>query len=203
MGRCRKNRLSLRRLRLLALITAAVSGALIPPTVLSGGPTTMVVTFLGLVSASILPSVSLVIGSMSASGRSVLKIDELATELAHAIRLLFSTLGLVAVVVVLLLILSFLPNVSWHVPLFVSAEVPDLARRCLQALAAMITVIAVIRALNIPKILYRVLEIKKEIAVFEARKNLRDNAPSETQIRDMFPRKEGFGKTVSLEEARR
>lgn len=201
MGRCRENRLSLRWQRLAALIAGSATGAVLSPSLLTGDPSRMLVTFLGLVSASILPTVSLVIGSLSSSGRSVMKIDELAQELAQAIRSLFSILALVAAVVVLLMMIAMVPEVSWRLP-HSTVEVPDAARRCLQSLALLFAVAATIEAVAIPRILARVLAIKKDIAIHEARKALTDKSPSEADIRQMFPTRDGYGKTVPLDNVR-
>lgn len=161
----------------------------------------MLVTFLGLVSASILPTVSLVIGSLSSSGRSVMKIDDLAQELGRAVRTLFSILGLVAAVVMLLMLGAIMPQVGWHPPL-VPLAVPDAARRSVQSLAILLTVAAAIEALAIPRILNRVLAIKRDIAIHEARKALTEHSPSEAEIRQMFATREGFGKAVLLDKLR-
>lgn len=161
----------------------------------------MLVTFLGLVSASILPTVSLVIGSLSSSGRSIMKIDELAQELNRAVRTLFVILGLVAAVVVLLMLIAIVPRIDWHPPQ-VSLSFPDAARRSLQSLAVLLTVAAAIEALAIPRILSRVLAIKKDIALYEARKALAERSPSSAEVGQMFATREGFGKTVSLETLR-
>lgn len=201
MGRRRENRLSLRWLRLAALIAGSAAGAALPPALLTGDPSRLLVTFLGLVAASILPTVSLVIGSLSSSGRSVMKIDELAQELARAIRTLFSILGLVAVVVALLMVIAIVPDIGWRIP-HSSFEVPDAARRCLQSLAILLAVAASIRAMTIPRILARVLAIKKDIAIHEARKALADQSPSDAEIRRMFAKRDGFGKTVPLDSIR-
>lgn len=202
MGRCRENRLSLRVPRIVALIAGSVAGAVLPPALLMGDPSRMLVTFLGLVSASILPTVSLVIGSLSSSGRSVMKIDELAQELTQAMRSLFSILGLVGIVVVLLMMIAFVPDIGWRLP-FSSVEVPDAARRGLQSLAVLFTVAATIEATTIPQILARVLRIKRDIAILEARKALAETSPSDADIRQMFAKKDGFGKTIPLDGIRR
>lgn len=171
---------------------------MLSPALVTGDPSRMLVTVLGLVSASILPTVSLVIGSLSSSGRSVMKIDELAQELAQAVRTLFSILGLVAVVVVLLMLIAIMPDIGWRVP-FSPVQVPDAARRGLQSLAVLFAVAASIEAMTIPRILARVLAIKRDIAIHEARKALGDKAPSEAEVRQMFAKKDGFGKTVPLD----
>lgn len=201
MGRCRENRLSLRWPRRAALIAGFATGAVLSPSLLIGDPSRMLVTFLGLVSASILPTVSLVIGSLSSAGRSVMKIDELAGELTQAIRTLFAILGLVAIVVLLLTVIAMVPEIAWRIPSF-AVEVPDAARRCLQALALLLAIAATIEAATIPRILTRVLTIKKDIAIVEARKALADKSPSEADIRQMFAKKDGFGKTIPLDSIR-
>lgn len=202
MGRSREDRLSLRGPGYAALIAGATAGAVLPPALLIGDPTRMLVTFLGLVSASILPAVSLVIGSLSSSGRSVLKIDELAQELMDAVRTLFAILGLVAAVVALLMLVAIVPEIGWRLP-YAAVDIPDAARRALQSLALLLATAATCKALAIPRILARVLTIKKEIAIHEARRSLAEASPSEAEIRQMFATKEGFGKTVPLDSLRR
>lgn len=202
MGRCREDRLSLRGSGYAALIAAAAAGAVLPPALLIGDPSRMLVTFLGLVSASILPAVSLVIGSLSSSGRSVLRIDALARELGDAVRTLFAILGLVAIVVALLMLIAIAPEIGWRLP-YAAVEIPDAARRALQSLALLLAAAATSKALAIPRILTRVLTIKKDIAIYEARKALAEKSPSEADIRQMFPTKEGFGTTVPLDRVGR
>ena len=201
MGRRRENRLSLRWLKGAALIAGSAAGAALPPALLTGEPSRLLVTFLGLVAASILPSVSLVIGSLSSSGRSVLKIEELARELAQAMRTLFSILGLVAAVVALLMAIAIAPDIGWRIP-HAPFHVPDAARRGLQSLAFLLTVAATLRAVAIPRILARILAIRKDIALHEARKALAENSPSDAEIRQIFAKKDGFGKTVPLDSIR-
>lgn len=184
-----------------ALIAGCAAGAILPPALLTGEPSRMLVTFLGLVSASILPTVSLVIGSLSSSGRSVMRIEALARELAQAVRTLFAILALVAAAVVLLMLVAIVPEMGWRPPVL-PLEIPDAARRALQALAILLTVAAALEALAIPRILARVLALKKDIAVHEARKALAETSPSEAEIRQMFTTREGFGKTIPLDTAR-
>ncbi|MTD99923.1 hypothetical protein GIY56_06470 [Paracoccus sp. YIM 132242] len=172
-----------------------------PPVLLIGDPSRLLVTFLGLVSASILPTVSLVIGSLSSSGRSVMKIDALARELAQAMRTLFSILGLVAGVVALLMVIAIVPDIGWRIP-HAPFAIPDALRRALQSLAFLLTVAATLKAAAIPRILARVLAIKKDIAIHEARKALAERSPSDAEIRQMFAKKDGFGKTVPLDSIR-
>ena len=200
MGQCGENRLSIRRLSYVALVAAAVAGAVIPPSAMAGDPIRMLVTFLGLVSASILPTVSLVIGSMSATGRSVQKIMLLSTELGNACHAMFSTLGWVAVTVFLLLLLTVVPEATWHwVIKGHPVQIEDMPRRAIQSLVLICSVSAVEQAFAIPKILLNVLGIKREIAIFEAQKNLREKAPSEDETRQMFKTREGFGGIVRIE----
>jgi len=84
MGGRREDRLHLRRLEWLALVAAMAAGGASPLGMLSGDAGRLLVTFLGLVSASILPTISLILGSMTASGRSVKAIDDLQSELTAA-----------------------------------------------------------------------------------------------------------------------
>lgn len=200
MGRCWENRLSLRRMTFFALVAGAIAGAVLPPSVMTGDPTRMLVTFLGLVSASILPTVSLAIGSMSGTGRSVKRISALSMELEIACRALFQTFGWVAATIALLLLLSVVPQISgrWQFGDHL-VQIDDVARRSIQSLVIICSISAVRRALKIPQVLLAVLGIKRDIALFEAQKVLRENAPTEEEMRQMFKTKEGFGAVVRIE----
>lgn len=193
--------MSLRGLRTVALIAALAAGAILPPALLIGDASRMLVTFLGLVAASILPTVSLVIGSLSSTGRSVQKIDELFHELSRAVRMLFSILGCIAMAVMLLAMIAILPDIPWTIP-WGAITVPDAARRGLQALALLCAAAAAVEAVIIPRILMRILAIKRDIAVYEARKALTDAAPREADIRQIFTTKDGFGSSVPVERVR-
>jgi hypothetical protein len=159
----------------------------------------MFVTFIGLVSASILPTVSLAVGSMSGTGKSVQKINELHAELAATVKALFRTLLHVGIVFALLLTLSFVPEFDVSFELRgVVIELPDVGRRVLQAIAFGWAAFAVWGAHRVPNTFLRVLEIKRNIAVHEAREELGEKAPSAADIKSIFPTKEGFGKTVGF-----
>ena len=127
--------------------------------------------------------------------------DALARELAQAMRTLFSILGLVAGAVALLMAIAIMPEIGFRIPSS-PFEVPDAARRGLQSLAFLLTVAATAKAAAIPRILARVLAIKKDIAIHEARRALADKSPSDADIRQMFAKKDGFGKTVPLDGIR-
>lgn len=202
MGNKRENRLLFRLIRLLSFVALATGGVALPPDVLSGEPIRLLVTFLSLVSASVLPTVSLAIGGMSATGHSVQKISELHQELEGSCRALFSTFGWVAICVALLLTHSILPDLSgaWEFKgtLYTLNDVP---RRSVQALVAVCASETLIRAAVIPRVLRAVLLIKRDISVFEARQSLITKAPSDGDMKKIFPKKEGFGTSIILERA--
>lgn len=185
----------------MALAVGAVSGALIPPALFAGDPVRMLVTFLGLVSASILPTISLAIGSMSGTGRSVQKINTLFIDITESTKALFRTLMCVGIVFAALVIFSMIPEVDFR---FVALETPyeilDAPRRFVQIIIFASAITSVEQAILIPKTFYKVLKIKHEIAVFETRKEVTKNAPTETDIKNIFPTKDGFGQTVSVEK---
>jgi hypothetical protein len=201
MGREWENRLSFRGLIRLALAVGLASGAAIPPAMFSGEPVRMLVTFMGLVSASILPTVSLAIGSMSGTGRSVQKINELYADLRSTAAALFRTLVCVAFVFAALVAFAMTPVVDVHISQWgVSFEILDAARRFIQIIIFGGVVLSICEAYRIPQTFLKVLNIKRDIAMYEARKEIRENAPGEAEIKQIFPKKEGFGRAVSLEQ---
>ena len=160
----------------------------------------MLVTFLGLVSASILPTISLLVNSMAAAGRSVLAIDELNDELNAAMDALFLLFGSVAVVVAALVALSIPPP-----PLLL--EVPVLANEILpragQAIVAVFSALTLTRIGQIPAILRRSLAVRHKIAVDEARRKTLEKAPKADEVKAAFATHPDFGATVSLDDLSR
>lgn len=157
----------------------------------------MLVTFVGLVAASILPTISLLIGSMTATGRSVLAIDELNLELKSAMDALFLLFGSAAIVMGALVSLSIAPPPALtHLPWLTSETLP----RAGQAIVVLFASITVVRFGQVPAILRRSLVVRHKIAADEARRKTLENAPAQAAVRAAFQTHPDFGKTVRLEE---
>lgn len=188
--------MQLRRIAWLAPLVALVAGGAAPLGTFSGDAGRLLVTFLGLVSASILPTISLIIGSMTASGRSVRALDDLQHELTAAMDVLFLLFGLVGVCVVDLLALAI------TTPAFL-ARIPFVAEgleRFGQAVVAAAAVLIVVQAGTIPGILRRSLKIRHAIAVEEARRKTQEKAPAQGAVKAAFRTHPEFGKTVDLKD---
>lgn len=176
---------------------AVVVGFALSPGTISGDAGRMLVTFLGLVSASVLPTISLLVNSMTASGRSVLALDELEAELQAAMDALFLLFGCVAVVVVSLVALTIRPpSLLTNVPYLTSELLPRVGQMIVIAFSA----ITLLRVGQIPGILRRSLTIRHKIAVDEARRKTLENAPSPAATNASFANHPDFGKTVKLED---
>lgn len=175
------------------------AGGALPLGMFSGDAGRLLVTFLGLVSASILPTISLILGSMTASGRSVKALDELQVELMAAMDALFFLFGLVGVSVIALLSLA-IPTAS------LLAHVPYLAtvlERSGQGIVVGTATLIVMRAGQIPGILRRSMNIRHKIAVEEARRKTLKKAPEPGTVKETFLTHPEFGKTVDLDELQR
>ena len=193
---CGKNRLQLRRVEWFALLVASAAGGASPLGTLSGDAGRLLVTFLGLVSASILPTISLILGSMTASGRSVKALDELQVELTAAMDALFLLFGLVGISVIALLALA-IPTPP------VLDEVPYLAivlARAGQAVVLATATLIVMRAGQIPGILRRSISIRHKIAIDEARRKTLEKAPDPGAVKAAYPTHPDFGKSVDWKE---
>ena len=188
-----------RRVEWFALLAATAAGGASPLGTLSGDAGRLLVTFLGLVSASILPTISLILGSMTASGRSVKALDDLQAELTAAMDALFLLFGLVGVSVVALLSLAIpSPPLVAHVP-----HLATILERSGQGIVAGAATLIVMRAGQIPGILRRSMNIRHKIAVDEARRKTLEKAPDPGTIKEAFSTHPDFGKTVDLEELQR
>lgn len=197
MGQRRENRLSLRRLDKVTLAAALIAGAALPPASIASDSRTLFVTFLGLISASILPTISLLLGSMTASGRSVLAINKLQAQLEAALDALFFLFGCAAIAVASLVALSLPPPaILTRVPYLTSEILPRAGQMMLVTATAMI----VLRAGQIPGILRQSLRVRHEIAVAEARLKTAENAPNSDDVRKAFSTHPDFGKVVSVDE---
>lgn len=174
-----------------------VAGLAISPGTITGDAGRMLVTFLGLVSASILPTISLLVSSMTASGRSVMALDELEAELQNAIDALFLLFGCVAVVVGALVALT-IPSP----PLL--ARIPYVTTEILPRTGQMIVIgfswLTLLRVGQIPAILRRSLSIRHGIAVDEARRKTLEKAPTSAATKASFTNHPDFGKSVNLED---
>ena len=189
--------MQLRRLEQLGLAASFAVGLALTPKAISSDAGKMLVTFLGLVSASVLPTISLLVNSMTSNSRSVHAINRLEAELQAAMDALFLLFGCVAVAVGALVALATPP------PPFLT-RLPYVTTEVLPRLGQMFVVVPVVmimlRAGQIPGILRRTLKVRHEIAIEEARKKLGDKAPAAEKVREAFANHPDFGKSVTLEE---
>lgn len=189
--------MQVRRLNGLGLAAVFAAGAALTPGTISGDGSRMLVTFLGLFSASLLPTITLLVNGMTASGRSVQAIENLDTEIRAAMDALLFMFGCIAIAFAGLMALSIeSPRVLKQLPLLTSEVLP----RGGQAVVVSGVIAIVARAGQIPAILRRALAMRKEIAIEEARRKLMDKAPDAAAIRASFSNHPDFGKVVTLDE---
>lgn len=179
------------------LALAIIAGASLSPGILTEDTRSLLVTFNGLVAASILPTISLLINTMAPDGRSVHAINNLERELRAAMDALFLLLGSTMMVVGALAALATpAPAIFDHVPYLASEILP----RGGQSLAIAFSVLILVRAGQIPGILRRTLSYRHEIAVDKARRATLENAPTPAGTRESFKTHPDFGKKVTLED---
>lgn len=187
--------MSLRVTDTLVLLAGIAAGAALEPGTITGDAGRVLVTFLGLVSASILPTVTLLVNSMSSSGRSVQSIERLDEELGAAIDALFLLFGCVAIAIGALVSLSIAPaDFLKRVPHLTTDILPRAGQAFLVGSCGLI----VWRMGQIPAILRRALTIRKEIAVDEAKRKVTERAPNAEALKDAFATHPDFGKVVTL-----
>ena len=196
MGYRREDRLRVRHIGVLAGCTGFAVGALLPSDALTGEPGRVLVTFLGLVAASILPTVSLILTSMTAGGRSVLRLRELSDELQKGVSALFWLFGLVCISVGQLLLLS----VPLPIQLRELVPWPGLPNLIGQSILFMLVGLVIYRAFLVPRIIQRCLTIRAEIAIEEAKRKTLENAPAAGETAKTFRTKTDFGKRTSISE---
>lgn len=197
MGGRREDRLQVRRIGWLGLAASAVIGASLSPGVISGDASRMLVTFLGLFSASLLPTITLLVNGMTASGRSVHAIEKLDAEIRAAMDALFLLFGCTAVAFGGLMSLAISPPAIFHYVPYLTVEILPRGGNAV-VVAAVAIIIA--RAGQIPAILRRALAMRREIAVDEARRKLIEKAPDSAKVRASFASHPDFGKSVPIAE---
>ena len=185
--------MSVRRLEIVAILGAAAAGGALTPSAISGDAGRVLITFLGIVAASVLPTVTLLVNSLTANGRSVHSINKLEAELQRAMDALFVLFGAVGVAVLAQVALSIpAPAVLQGVPYLTTEILP----RGGQALVLGATAMILSRIGQIPGILRRTLSIRHEGALEEARLKLAANAPEAGSMRKAFATHPDFGKPV-------
>lgn len=189
--------MSLRLTDKLGVVALLIGGAALTPGTIAGDPGRVLATFLGLFSASILPTVSLLVNSMTASGRSVQSLNKLHAELNAAMDALFFLFGCVAIAIAALVSLSIEPAAFMiKIPYLTTEILPRIG----QAFVVTATGMVVLRAGQIPGILRRSLAARHEIALGEAKSKLEGNAPAAGETRQVFATHPDFGKVVSLQD---
>ena len=197
MGSRREDRLHLRRIEWLVCSVAFVLGASLPPGVLGGEAGRLLTTFLGLVAASILPTISLIVGGMVMNGRSVQHLEDLGVEVGRTVDALFGIFGLIAMTVVMLMALSIPTPFGEYIPEILQS----FPSRSGQGLVGALGVLTVSRSGAIPAAIRKSLTLRTAIAVEEARKRTNEKAEAvKATARAGFSTKEGFGRTTQLED---
>lgn len=192
--------MSIRGLDKIGLVVTFAIGAALTPDTISGEAGRMLVTFLGLVSASLLPTISLLINSMTASGRSVHAIQKLDAELQVAMDALFLLFGCAIVAVIALVALAIQPPEFLNrIPYLTSEILPRVG----QAIVICAALTILLRAGQIPAILRRSLIARRQIAIEEAQRVLAENVPQPADIRKAFEKHPDFGKEVTMNELRK
>lgn len=189
--------MQLRLTEKLLLPAALIGGVSLSPGAITSDAGRMLVIFLGLVSASILPTISLLIGSMSAAGRSVLAINDLDTEIRSAMDALLLLFACVGIAVAALVALA-IPPPTFLRPHWLTAE---LLPRLGQGAVVLFSAIILLRVGQLPAVLRRTLAVRHQIALDEARRKTLENAPAAGATQTSFAAHPEFGKSVKLEEA--
>lgn len=175
------------------VIVGLAAGVALSPGTVSGEAGRVLATFLGLLSAGLLPTVTLLINSMSSTGRSVQEIQQLENELQAAIDVIFLLFGCILISIGALVSLSIKPAAFLvKIPYLTTEVLPRIG----QALVVGPAVFVLWRAGTIPAVMRRALEIKRDIAIDESRKKILDRTPNYDTLREGYATHEDFGRVV-------
>lgn len=179
------------------VVASFVLASALPVESISQSTSRIASVFLGLFAASILPTISILLQSMSSSTRSVQRVNDLHKEIAAAVDALFRVLGVSGIATVALLANSIsTPQAAAVLNSF------DALERIGNGIIGASVALLICEAGKIPAIIRRSLNVRFDVARDEARERTRLNAPTAYEVKSYFPTKEGFGRTRSLEDAK-
>lgn len=183
------------RMPLLPLV-GAVALALAPPDVLKGDPAKLLMPFLGLLMAGILPAISLTINSLKSGGFSVQRVGKLADELSGLLNYL-QALFLISLVAALCLVTAETLHWGKDFPYAAySARVFNFTLGfCVGVLAGALP--------KLRRSFAALLSIGREIAIDEAATKIKDRAAKLPSIIDRFPTQEKFGELFEAENIKK
>jgi hypothetical protein len=167
--------------------------ASMPPNLLHGDPSKLLMPFLALFMAGIFPAISLTISSLKSGGFSVKRVSNLADELS---RLLDYLQALFAVALIGALCLVAAETLNWgegFVYEFYSSRVFNvILGGCLGTLLAALP--------KIRRTFSTLLSISRDIAMDEASTKIRERVTKMPSVVDRFPTKEKFGELFEAEK---
>lgn len=182
------------KLRCVSVLLGFAVGFLLGRDVLSQDAVRVLLVGLGFVAASILPTVTLLVNGLTSTGRSVMAVNELHCELVGTVRRLFDVLKLAVGSV--LLLLPFPYSELLRTFSIGPISVVDPIGKLFSALAVICVVLMVFALREIPAAIYRSLELRKSIAIDEARQRNADRI-GQVDASVVFHTQEGFGDKVA------
>ena len=175
-------------------------GVFAGPSLLSDTSGRVLLVGLGFAAASVLPTVTLLVNGLSASGRSVQRINLLHEKIRWMIQRLFRILAGVGLAVLGLILASVDIKIS---PVALPFQLQPLEiSEALQRGGVGLTIAAVVYVLIgislIPRAIFESLELRKEIAIEEARQKNAERIKGVVP-KEVFGTSPGFGERVKLD----
>lgn len=177
-----------------------VIGFLLPTEVLSSGMQSLLITFFGLLSAGLIPAITLLLTAPVPTSYSVAHLEQLEAKTEALLDGLISTLKVILIGGVATLIagagvskISFLPG---DLPL--GHIIEQAPHRFLQAVVFSCFVIGLDRLRIFVAALRTARALRRDYALDEARRHLAQTAPTSDDVKAMFKRHPAFGATVTV-----
>ncbi|MBT2131241.1 hypothetical protein [Aliiroseovarius lamellibrachiae] len=181
-------------------IIAFAAGLWIPIGAIDIGLAGLLVTFFGLLSASVLPAMSLLVANTLSPRNSVKSLNRLYDRTARLIRKLWQTLGFLVTGAIFSIVVA-----KTNTPLpneILSLDVPCWAKNApnqiIQSIVCTCFVVGLDRLRVIGSAFKSVLDERYDLAVSASQKNARDNLKEQKKIDEIFPKSERFGETVEV-----
>ncbi len=180
---------------------AFLGGAILPAGVLDDALSGMLVTFFGLLSAGLIPAMSLLVSMSYPASYSVARIRSLDDQVGVVLERMKATLAMYVAGTVLVLVSQVgLPVWTFSVPLSdgKSLTVEDCLGRLLAG-AILACLFVSLDRLRLYVVAFRqVRQLRLDLAVEEARGRLKSQAPDAAAVRNLFPTGPNHGAKVEV-----
>jgi hypothetical protein len=177
-----------------------LGGVFIPPSTLSDELGTLLITFFGIMSAGVIPAISLLVSSTLSSSLSVKKLDDLKVETETLVRKLVETLAFLVIGAILIMADQMgIPKLPSSIGTFTMPSwFPSAAERSVQSGVLVSFLIGLDRLRLVGSSFKRVLNERYQLSRADSELRIKRNGASVGNAEDYFSKSTNFGEEVKV-----